>query len=57
MKKNKVVIYVDGGCLMSVHATDGDTDVVLVDGDDLVEQGKNVDRLVQRETKGLKEVF
>lgn len=46
-KVTKVILYVEGGCVQSVHA-DGPVDITIVDKDELVEYG-----LIEKERKAL----
>ena len=57
--KTKIVIYVDGGTVQSVHSNleEEKIDVVLVDADNLTEEGRNAENVLKRETRELNEVF
>jgi hypothetical protein len=58
--KKKIVVCVSGGCLASVWATDRNTEVELIDRDNLKEAGKSsseIDKIIDDTSKGLIEVF
>lgn len=58
----KVVIYVEGGNVQSVHSNDKDIHVVLVDADNMTDQDgmqdqECADAVLAREIEGLTEVL
>ena len=61
MKKNRIIIYVSGGCVQSVNADEGkNLDVLLFDVDNLEAEGKTSERIeteFEILTKGTEVIF
>jgi hypothetical protein len=48
MKKNRIIIYVSGGCVQGVNADNGkNLDVLLFDVDNLKAEGKTGEQIVK----------
>ena len=55
MVKEKIVIYVSGGCVQEVYAKHSNVEVILLDEDNAETEGTEID--LTKETKGLKLIF